>query len=84
MDDLDNKEFNLALVSLYKKGYKQISAQTLADELWPDTRHINSNGQQFNLASGVAGKMLRKYRGATEIKNRVWEIVPEFLRSNNA
>jgi len=51
----------------------------LADELWPATRSHNTNGQVFNLAAGVAGRLLRRYRGCWEVSARQWEIVPEFL-----
>jgi hypothetical protein len=61
------------------RGQNRFSASCLASEMWPDARHTNSHGQSFNLAAGIAGRMLRKYRACHEIDNRVWEIVPEFL-----
>ena len=68
-----------ALRSLYRKGYRRISAQCLADELWPEARSYNAHGQRFNLASGIAGRMLRRYRGCHEVGHRAWEIVPEWI-----
>lgn len=73
------KTFKAALRRLYDKGNRRIKANVLADELWPDCRSQNSNGQVFNLAAGVAGRMLRRYRGAFEVSKGVWEIDPEFL-----
>jgi hypothetical protein len=64
------------------RGQTRLSANCLAAELWPDVRHNNAHGQSFNLAAGVAGRILRKYRGCQEVQNRVWEIVPEFITEN--
>jgi len=71
--------FLSALARLHAQGISRISANCLANELWPNARHNNSHGQSFNLAAGIAGRMLRKNRGCYEVKNRVWEIIPEFL-----
>jgi hypothetical protein len=64
------------------RGQTRLSANCLAAELWPDARHNNAHGQSFNLSAGVAGRILRKYRGCHEVENRVWEIVPEFISEN--
>jgi hypothetical protein len=61
------------------RGQTRLTANCLASEMWPDARHTNSHGQSFNLAAGIAGRMLRKYRACHEVEKRVWEIVPEFL-----
>jgi len=50
--------------------------------MWPDARNQNAHGQSHNLAAGVAGQMLRRYRACHEIENRVWEIVPEYISQN--
>ena len=67
---------------MYADGYRQFSAATLADYLWPRARHGNAHGQNHNMAAGIAGRMLRRQRGAREVRNRLWEIVPEFLPQN--
>lgn len=72
-------EFKEALRELYREGHRNITAQFLADKLYPDCRDCNSNGQRFNLASGVAGRMLRERPGCREIYSRVWRIIPEFI-----
>lgn len=71
--------FLSALIKIHKRGTTRISANCLANELWPNARHNNSNGQSFNLAAGIAGRMLRKNRGCHEVQKRVWEIIPEYL-----
>lgn len=68
-----------ALKVLLARGHRTVRAQTVADVMWPNARHNNSNGQVFNLSSGVAGRMLRRCRAAYEVRNREWEIIPEFL-----
>lgn len=68
-----------ALVRLQGRGYRIIRAGLVADELWPQARHHNTNGQVFNLSAGVAGRMLRKSRLVREIGNREWEIIQERL-----
>ena len=76
-----NRSLEPALQSLWEKGFRTITAATLADELWPTARRNNSHGQQFNLAAGVAGKMLRfqRCRACVEVINRLWKIVPEYF-----
>jgi hypothetical protein len=74
-------EFLSALRRIHARGQTRLSANCLADEMWPHARHDNANGQMFNLASGTAGRMLRRNRGCVEVRNRVWEIVPEFLQN---
>ena len=71
--------FLAALARMHARGMTRISANSMANELWPNARHNNSHGQSFNLAAGVAGGMLRRNRGCHEVENRVWEIIPEFL-----
>jgi hypothetical protein len=71
--------FFAALLRMQARGQTRLSANCLAAEMWPNARHQNSHGQSFNLAAGVAGRMLRKYRACHEVQNRVWEIVPEFM-----
>lgn len=68
-----------ALRSLQREGIIRISANCLADRMWPDARRSNAHGQVFNLAAGVAGRMLRSYRACHEVESRVWELVPEFI-----
>lgn len=67
------------LRSHHERGNNSIRASTLADALWPDCRASNTNGQVFNLSSGVAGRMLRKCCAVWEVSPRVWEIIPERL-----
>ena len=64
-----------ALRVLQDRGATVVSAQQVADVLWPNARHNNSNGQTMNLASGIAGRMLRRSRVAIEVSNRRWEII---------
>lgn len=73
------RQFYAALRRMYERGERRIAANTLADEMWPSARYDNAHGQAFNLAAGVAGRLLRKYRACQEIENRSWEIVPEFI-----
>ncbi len=73
------REYHAALRRMLSRGQTRLSANCLAAELWPNARHNNAHGQSFNLAAGVAGRILRKYRGCHEVQNRVWEIVPEFI-----
>jgi len=77
------REYHAALRRMLARGQTRLSANCLAAELWPAARHNNSNGQSFNLAAGVAGRILRKYRGCHEVENRVWEIVPELISENS-
>lgn len=74
--------FYVALSRMHARGQTRLSANCLACEMWPTARHTNSNGQSFNLAAGVAGRMLRKHRGCWEVTPRQWEIVPEFIEPN--
>lgn len=76
------REYHAALRRMVARGQTRLSANCLAAELWPDARHNNAHGQSFNLAAGVAGRILRKYRGCHEVQHRVWEIVPEFISEN--
>jgi hypothetical protein len=76
------REYHAALRRMLARGQTRLSANCLAAELWPAARHNNAHGQSFNLAAGVAGRILRKYRGCYEVQNRVWEIVPEFISEN--
>lgn len=76
------REYHAALRRMLARGQTRLSANCLAAELWPEARHCNAHGQSFNLAAGVAGRILRKYRGCHEVENRVWEIVPEFISEN--
>ena len=66
---------NDALKTLRDRGVTLVSAQQVADVLWPNARHNNSNGQTMNLASGIAGRMLRRSRAVIEVGNRRWEII---------
>lgn len=77
-----NALFRSALQAMWRRGCWEITAADLADELWPNCRSHNSNGQNFNLAAGVAGRMLRRFRGCYEVRNRVWLIEPGFLERN--
>ena len=64
-----------ALRLLHAKGYSVVSAATVADQLWPNGRSHNSNGQVFNLSAGIAGRMLRKCGAVVEMSPRQWEIL---------
>lgn len=66
-----------ALRTMYSHGQTTVTAANVADVMWPDCRRHNANGQAFNLAAGVAGRMLRQCRAVYEIHNRVWQIIPE-------
>lgn len=68
-----------ALRQLRDSGHRQIRANQVAEILWPDARAHNANGQTFNLASGIAGRMLRKCRAVHEVGGGEWWIVKEFL-----
>lgn len=74
--------FYAALRRMHALGKNRLSANCLAAEMWPATRHTNAHGQSFNLAAGVAGRMLRKHRACWEVAPRQWEIVPEFIEPN--
>lgn len=74
------KQFYCALKTLYEDGQKVITAQNLADKIWPSAKRDNSNGQVMNTCSGLAGRLLRKYRGCLNLKNGLWEIFPEFFK----
>ncbi len=76
-----HQEYHAALRRMMERGIDRLSAANLAEELWPNARHDNAHGQVFNLAAGVAGKILRKYRGCHEVEKGVWKIVPEFISS---
>jgi hypothetical protein len=76
------REYHAVLRRMLARGQTRLSANCLAAELWPDARHNNAHGQSFNLAAGVAGRILRKYRGCYEVQHRVWEIVPDFISEN--
>lgn len=78
-DEATRTQFLEALRRMYSKGYRRLSANCLANELWPHARNTNSHGQCHNMAAGIAGQMLRSIRGCYEVENRVWEIVPEFI-----
>lgn len=73
------KQFTDALRALLKQNFKEFTAADLAHQLWPKARTNNAHGQYHNMAAGVAGQMLRRYRGAHEVRPRVWSVVPEFL-----
>ena len=66
-----------ALRLLRAKGYKVVSAATVAEQLWPNGRTHNSNGQVFHLSAGIAGRMLRKCPAVVEGMPRQWVIVQE-------
>jgi hypothetical protein len=66
-----------ALRALHAKGYKVVSAATVAQQLWPSGRTHNSNGQVFHLSAGIAGRMLRKCRAVVETTPRQWTILEE-------
>lgn len=76
------KTYAEAIEFLYSKGLTVISAQMLADELYPDSRRHNANGQVFNLSSAAAARILRKNQPKLvhEFKHAQWEIVPEWLQ----
>jgi uncharacterized protein YgbK (DUF1537 family) len=59
---------------LYRRGQRVVSAGTVAEEMWPDSRRSNTQGQTMHVGSGVAGRMLRRCRGVTEVAPRRWEI----------
>lgn len=66
-----------ALRVLRTKGYRVVSAATVAEQLWPNTRSQNSHGQVFHLGAGIAGRMLRKCRAVAERSPRQWEILED-------
>lgn len=66
-----------ALRLLHAKGYKVVSAATVAEQLWPNGRTHNSNGQVFHLGAGIAGRLLRKCHAVVEGPPRQWVIVQE-------
>lgn len=78
-NDVARAAFIDALRRMQAKGYTRLSANCLANELWPNARCDNAHGQSHNMAAGIAGQMLRSIRGCHEVENRVWEIVPEFI-----
>lgn len=63
-----------ALEVLRSRGLTRVSANTVAEVLWPGTRSQNSNGQVFNLAAPVAGRMLRKCRAVRQRPTGEWDI----------
>lgn len=69
-----------ALLSLHTKGPRRFRANILAERLWPDTRGQNANGQVFNLAAGVAGRLLRRSPAVREVARGEWEIRPHRLQ----
>lgn len=76
--------FHAALRRMLDRGQTRLSANCLANEMWPGARSNNAHGQCHNMAAGAAGRILRKHRGCWEVENRVWEIVPEFLPNAKA
>ena len=69
--------------SLLRMGFTDtFSAAMLADVLWPNSRHTNSNGQCFALNAGAAGVLLRRFRVAEELPDRQWRLVPEWLEGD--
>jgi hypothetical protein len=73
-------DIDSALRQLIAKGQTTIRANQLADLLWPNARHNNARGQVFNLASGVAGKMLARHKGVIRRSVGTWEIVSARLK----
>jgi hypothetical protein len=68
-----------AIVTLYGRGHKTVTAQQVANELYPSARQSNSKGQVFNLAAGAAGRMMQSCKAVSRRHDRILEIVPEYL-----
>ena len=68
------------LREMHDEGQYMVTAESVAERMYPDARTHNAHGQNFNLAAGVVGRMLRKLRGVYETTyTRVWQIVPDLL-----
>jgi hypothetical protein len=61
---------------MHREGVTTLRANTLAERLWPDGRHHNSNGQVFHLGAAVAARLLRQCPAVLEKRPRLWEILP--------
>ena len=77
--DLQKVSLMQILWSLYQNGYRTVTANQVADCLYPDAHKMNRNAQVFNQAAGVTGRMLRQCKAVYEVRNRQWEIIPERL-----
>lgn len=71
------------LEAMHASGIRSFRANMLAERLWPDQRRQNTNGQVFPLASGAAGRMLRRCAAVIEVREREWEIIPDRLPNYN-
>jgi hypothetical protein len=69
------------LAKLHRSGRETVTASMVAEELWPNARHNNANGQVFNLSAGVAGRMMERCRAVVRTDTRTWVIVPEYLET---
>lgn len=69
-----------ALAELHRCGHEIVTAHQIAENMWPNARHNNANGQVFNLAAGVAGRMMERCKAVVrQADGRTWVIVPEYL-----
>ena len=78
MNQVDLKQ---ALADLHQRGHRTVTAKQVADELWPTARQNNTRGQTFNLAAGIAGRMLARCKAVARTGKRTWTIVPEYLKT---
>lgn len=68
-----------AIASMHSEGVRTLRAGTLAERLWPESRHHNANGQVFPLGAAVAARLLRRCPAVQETEFRLWEILPHRL-----
>lgn len=83
-DERTASQFLVALRLLQAKGVIRFRAGTLAELLWPDTRSQNANGQVFNLAAGIAGRLLRRSHLVREVAHGEWAIKTHRLMPEGA
>ncbi len=62
--------------TLHLEGVTTVGASQLAERLWPNGRHQNSQGQVFHLGAAVAARLLRCCPAVREREPRRWEILP--------
>lgn len=73
-----------ALQAMQARGVVRFRASSLAEQLWPATRGQNANGQVFNLAAGIAGRLLRRSPLVREVTGGEWAIRTHRLQAELA
>lgn len=69
------KRLEAVLKDMYREGFREVAANTVAERLWPQGRRQNSRGQTFHLGAAVTARMLRRCNLAVEATWRRWTIL---------